>query len=196
MYPEDSFGSLPNVHYINWPEYEGESSLREIAEKIIKLHKLSENIIVGGSSLGGMVAIEMAKILGCPKVILIGSATALECLQPIPRRALYFPKLAPIGTLQFLLRGVDRYLNNLLINMFTASNGEFIKAMSQAILHWEGLGDFQGQIHQIHGEKDRIILPPVENGTIIPGGGHVISLSHSKEVASFIYDIQQKKWYV
>ena len=51
---------LPNIKYLDWPKYQGEKSLSEVAEKVINENSISQTDFIAGSSLGGMVALEIA----------------------------------------------------------------------------------------------------------------------------------------
>ncbi len=186
MYPQEKYTYLRDVIFTNWPKYNGDASLEAVAKKIIEVYQINNGMIVGGSSLGGMVAIEIAKILSLNKVILIGSATDPDYINPILQKLSNLAEITPIKIIQVLTGKVNKYSKNELLNMFEDSDSKFIKAMCKALFKWEGIGKFDGDVCQIHGEKDLVIFPPKKNVKIIPGGGHLISMSHAEEVANFI----------
>lgn len=186
MYPKDKYISLQDVTFADWPGYEGEVSLESVAKKIIAQHHINKEMVVGGSSLGGMVAIEIAKIMGLKKVILIGSATHSDFINPLLQKLSNLAEVTPIKIIQALAGKVNIYSSNELLKMFEESESKFIKAMCKALFKWEGIGKFNGDVCQIHGEKDLVIFPPKKNVKIILGGGHLISMSHAEEVAKFI----------
>jgi pimeloyl-ACP methyl ester carboxylesterase len=186
MYPKKQYQSLQDVLFVNWPKYDGEKSLEAVAQKIIDQYKIGSKMVVGGSSFGGMVAIEIAKILGLKKVILIGSATSPGYINPLLQKLSNLSEITPVKIIQVFTGKVNRYSRNDLLKMFEESESEFIKAMCKALFKWEGLGNFNGDISQIHGEKNLIIFPPKKYARIIPNGGHLISMSHAEEVANFI----------
>ncbi len=45
------------ISFINWPDYRGEKTYAEVARRVISDNSINENDVVGGSSLGGMVAL-------------------------------------------------------------------------------------------------------------------------------------------
>jgi pimeloyl-ACP methyl ester carboxylesterase len=186
MYPKEKYISLQDVIFIDWPKYDEETSLEAVAKKIIYQHQINNEMVVGGSSLGGMVAIEIAKIIGLKKVILIGSATNPDYINPLLQKLSNFAEITPIKIIQVLTGKINKYSKNDLLKMFEESESRFIKAMCKALFKWEGIGNFSGDVCQIHGEKDLVVLPPEKNVEIIPGGGHLISMSHANEVANFI----------
>lgn len=186
MYPKEKYNSLENVIFAEWPVYEGEDTIGTIARKIIDQYQINSEMVVGGSSFGGIVAIEIAKTIGINKAILIGSATDPACINPLLKKLSNLAEITPFQFIQALTGTVNRYMNSELLQMFEESDSEFIRAMCTALFKWEGLCGFACDIHHIHGEKDLVIFPPRQNVKIIPGGGHLISITHAEEVASFI----------
>lgn len=186
MYPRGKYNHLQNVTFADWPVYDGEETLNAVAGKIIEQHLINNETAVGGASLGGMVAIEIAKILGIRKVILIGSATNPDFVNPLLRKLSCLAEITPVKIIQAFTGKLNQHIGSDLLEMFVKSDSRFIKAMCKAIFKWEGLGKFNCDIKQIHGDKDMVIFPPEENVEFIKGGGHLISITHSAEVAEFI----------
>jgi surfactin synthase thioesterase subunit len=60
-----------SVSFVNWPAYSGESTYKEIAQRIINENSIHTGDVIGGSSLGGMVALEIAQLIQPKAVILI-----------------------------------------------------------------------------------------------------------------------------
>ncbi len=187
MYPKKNYDKLHDVTFAEWPKYENETSIQAVAEKIIEQHSIKTNMIVGGSSLGGMVAIQIAKIVGIKKVILIGSATEPKFINPLLKKLRKLSQITPVKFIQILAGKINVAGKNNLLTMFSESDTHFIKAMCKAIFLWEGLGDYECEICHIHGQLDKVIIPPKTNVRIIPGGGHLISMTHSEVVADFIF---------
>lgn len=186
MYPSIIYHKIQNTEFINWPNYDAEKTLKEVAEKLIKKHKIESYFTIGGSCLGGMVAIEIAKIANIKKVILISSATNPDFINPLLQKLSNLAKFTPVEIIQFLTGKVNKKLSNEVLSMFEKSNGRFIRAMCKALFIWEGLNSYDCEVFQIHGEKDMVIIPPKKNVEIIANGGHLISMSHADEVAIFI----------
>ncbi len=182
MYSEPHYNNLINVKFLNWPKYKGEETINDIAKSVIAEYQIEFSDIVGGSSLGGIVALEIAKILNLKKALLIGSTNDPIMINKFLKA---FGKLAdytPINLVQFL----TGKSNNDLLNMFAESDSNFIKAMCKALHRWQNPIIIEGQIYQIHGQHDHVIKPPINNATIIQDGGHLISITHPNEVACFI----------
>ena len=83
MYPVEKYSILQDVVFADWPKYNGEETLEAMAQSIIHHYDISSEMAVGGSSLGGMVAIEIAKLTDIKHVILIGSARNPENINPL-----------------------------------------------------------------------------------------------------------------
>ena len=186
MYPEKHFSRLTGISFAEWPEYKNESSIQAVAERVIEEYVINKKMIVGGSSLGGVVAIQIAKITGIKKVILIGSATHPKYINPMLQKLSVISGMAPVKFLQFLAGKINYTGKSVISTMFEKSDSRFIKAMPKALLDWEGIGGYKGIICHIHGQLDRVIYPPCSNVEIIPAGGHVISMTHGEVVAQYI----------
>lgn len=188
MYSAEHFKKINEISFVEWPEYKGEKTIDEVAERLIDLHKIDNEMVVGGSSLGGMVATQIAKTLGIKKVFLIGSATSPQFINPLLKRFSGLSEITPVHLIQILAGKVPVTGKHQLLSMFKQADSHFIKAMCKALFSWEGLGEYQGEVCHIHGQLDKVILPPKENVEIIPDGGHLISMTHSEIVANFIYE--------
>lgn len=186
MYPVEHYQHLRNVTYVDWPAYKDERTIRELSLRVIDEYGIASDMIVGGSSLGGMVAVEIAKILGVRTVILIGSATTPDKVNPVLKMFGRLSSIAPFDFLQLLAGRVNIAGDNDVVNMFQRSDTRFIKAMCKAIFRWDGIGKYRCAIRHIHGRLDTVIYPPDNGAEIITQGGHLISMTHGKEVAAFI----------
>lgn len=70
--------ALPEARFVDWPDYQGEGSLEEVAERIVGQYEIRDGAILVGSSLGGMVACEIARLRSVDQLVLIGSAKKKE----------------------------------------------------------------------------------------------------------------------
>jgi surfactin synthase thioesterase subunit len=60
---------------LDWPEYHGESSIASIAKRVADEAKIVDGDVLIGSSLGGIVVCEIARIRDIRRLFLLGSAT-------------------------------------------------------------------------------------------------------------------------
>jgi pimeloyl-ACP methyl ester carboxylesterase len=180
------FKNLKNVHYLDWPTYNNEKSIKDISIRIINEYNIDSSDIVGGSSLGGIVAAEIAKNTEVKKIILIGSTLTPQNISPILKKLSVLSEIAPIHLIQVFAGKASLINKNHLLKMFSKVDSAFIKAMSKAVFEWGGNPVPQCYYSHIHGAKDLVIYPPKTGATIIDDGGHLIPISHEEEVAAFI----------
>lgn len=185
-----AFRTLKDVHYADWSPYTNEKSIKDIAITLIARYTINPSDIVGGSSLGGIVASEIAKYVEVRKIILIGSTLTPENINPILKKLSVLSEIAPIHLIQTLADKTSVITKNkvwkTLLNMFGKANGAFIKTMCKAVFEWDGNPTPKCACAHIHGAKDRVIYPPQTGATIIDDGGHLIAMTHESEVAEFL----------
>ncbi len=180
------------------PVVKGES-LSDYALRLSQSMGVQPGDIVGGVSLGGMLALEMAKTVKVGGIILIAS-----CTHPryIKKRFLTFAPLAPLVP-DFLIRQIFLMIPTVLKwqNMLTPTGqalladimGKFppslLKALPPMMRNWSGCNP-PDKFRHLHSESDWLINPADgEKGLrIIPGKNHLITVSHPKEVRSFIIE--------
>jgi len=172
---------IPDAMFIDWPRYNGEKTISEVAERIIRQYRIMQSDSVAGSSLGGIVSLEIAKKLGIRNVYLFGSAVSKSEINPLLRLLSPLSEITPI---KFIKAIVGKFENEIL-SMFNSSEAEFIKAMCHAVSNWQGYKGDQSIIKRIHGEKDKIISC---FGVCkkIKDGGHLIVMTHAADCIEII----------
>lgn len=188
MYGE-AFRDLNAIRYVNWPEYDNEQSIPEMAERSIRKYGIQPDDIVGGSSLGGIVAAEIARHVHLRYLILIGSTLTPDNINPVLRKLSVLSEITPVALLQVLAGKANAVTENRMLTMFRHSDVLFIKSMCKAVCTWEGNQKPNCPVAHIHGEKDTVIFPPATGAEIIPGGGHLIAMTHESDVVNFIKNI-------
>ena len=174
----------PEILGCDWPEVSDDDDFGSLATKCIEKFQISENDIVAGCSMGGMIAAEIFVRAKCKKLILIGS-----CLHPssIP--------------LQLFTHWGSKFLNPSLFNLFSKfvplsvgikssllSRPDFVKWSLGSLHRWKGVSLLDtSNVNVIHGRMDLLIpLWKVKADQVINSGGHLIALTHAKIVADFI----------
>lgn len=170
---QGAWRQCPGITFVDWPRYQGEASLSAIADRLIQEYRMTSHDHVGGSSFGGMVSIEIYKILKIPRVVLLGSALTVSEIRPLLRLLAPFASLAPIQCIQLLTQHCDSHV----LAMFRAADPAFIKAMCLAASQWSGYVGDTSDFVRIHGERDPIIQPP-QDAEIIKGAGHLVAMTH------------------
>jgi pimeloyl-ACP methyl ester carboxylesterase len=180
MYPSP-WGTLPDALFLDWPPYQGERTLAEIAARVITAQGIAGGEVVMGSSLGGMVAAEIANQVRLSGLVLIGSA-----VHPgeVSRLLTVLHPLADLTPLAFL-QALSGKLPGLLPDMFRQVDAEFIRAACHAICTWPGLAPDRCPLLRLHGRYDPVIPLPAGVDHVLPGG-HLIALTHAETCVAAI----------
>jgi pimeloyl-ACP methyl ester carboxylesterase len=157
----------------------------------------AEKPILLGVSFGGMLAIEIAKLIDCQQVIIISSAKTRNDIPLIYRifGQLKMHKLIPIQLLKqpnFITYWCfGMYLNDekkLLKSILKETDTTFLKWAINAIINWKNETTLTTDLIQIHGDLDRIL--PIKNKAkidlIIPKGGHLMVYNKADLINDFL----------
>ena len=158
--------------YLDWPIEYVPKTIPEIAEYLAESIHTSYTTAIG-SSLGGMVALELASCLGIENVILLGSAISSREVNPLLSSLTPLATITPLSVCQKLAGKTDF----LLPQMYSKQNPEFIRAMIKAIPNWSYTGS--ANIYRIHGANDHIIKCQTPDVSV--EGGHLIAITHPSE---------------
>ncbi|MEO5978252.1 MAG: alpha/beta hydrolase [Chryseolinea sp.] len=159
--------------------------------------RLSTNIktpnpILIGVSFGGMMAIEIAKIMATEKVIIISSAKSSRYIPSLNSFArLKLHTYIPVSFLKYPNEAMywffgarTRDEKNLLRSIIKYSDASFIPWALDQVLNWSNTIESENVV-SIHGTNDRLI-PFTKADFVIPNGGHLMILSHHQEVSDII----------
>ena len=183
MYPQPWPG-LPQVTFLDWPKYGGEQTLNAVAKSVVRTYALHEDAWLVGSSLGGMVACEIAALLPVRGLILVGSAKTKDELNFLFSWLRPLIDLAPLNFVQQVAGKMPAELTQ----MFKDSDPAFVRAMCRAIVRWEGMMHSTTKIHRIHGRKDRVIPFP-DKVDLALDGGHLIAMTHAQECVAYVQSV-------
>lgn len=187
------FGNL-DVEFIDWIEPLKNESLDSYAKRIAQNLTVPNPTLIG-LSFGGMVAVEISKILQTKKVVLIASAKTKSELPEIYQLAgkLKINKLIPNQLLtnqNFITNwffGLEtKAEKQLLKRILKDTNPNFLSWAINEILNWKNEVQPNNCFH-IHGNKDRII--PVKNvkaDFVIENGGHFMTVNKAEEIEMII----------
>jgi pimeloyl-ACP methyl ester carboxylesterase len=178
------------------PVRKGES-LREYALRLAGEIGLQAGDVVGGVSLGGMLALEMARAVEVRGVIIIASATHPR---QIRRRfriwaplAAYVPEavIRRVFTLIPAVLAWQRMLNPHAQALLADIMGHFppalLKALPMMMMRWPGC-EPPARFRHIHSDGDWLIRPAGNPATltILPGRNHLITVSHPQAVRELV----------
>jgi pimeloyl-ACP methyl ester carboxylesterase len=188
---------FPNLTVVSWIEPRDSESLADYAARLARDVSELPPSYVGGASFGGMVALEVAKLLRPRCVFLLGSCRSPRSIGGMFRFGSRFASVLP----ESLLRRGDlfapqvarvmgtrsREIADLLGEMYRSVSPRLIRWGIGAIRNWSGVDDPGVAVHHIHGESDRVIpLGGVRPDRIVPGAGHLLTLTHPEAVNAFL----------
>ncbi len=172
------------------PAIPGES-LKEYALRLGEGIDRSRPWIVGGVSLGGIMAGEIALAAGAESLVLISSVKNSTELPFYFKLAKWVPvyKLFSGGFLKrhgpkASHRGLQAWQIKILRDLRTDADDAFISWAIDAIVRWRRRGQPAQTLH-IHGTQD-FMFPSLFLGerVVVPGGRHVMVVTHAREIAA------------
>jgi pimeloyl-ACP methyl ester carboxylesterase len=151
-------------HFIQWIPPLSNESLKSYAARLSAQITRPKPYILG-VSFGGMLAVEISKIIDCQRVIIISSAKNHREI-PFLYRLVGYLHLQPFIPFQLLRRmpylphwtfGMKTASQKLLLNSILSEiDPNFLKWAIHAILTWKNEVKNQNCVH-IHGTKDRVL---------------------------------------
>jgi len=190
---------LPGVKmiHLNWFQPLKKETIEDYAKRMSEKITTKDPIIVG-LSLGGMVAVEMAKQVAIEKLILI---SAVKTFNEIPRwmritGTLRLHKWVPIKSNRFTERADDRRMGietmedkNFVDHYRKNADPKYIEWAVDQIFNWKNTWIPENLFH-IHGEKDRMFpLRNIKATHIIKEGTHIMILNKANEISACIEEI-------
>lgn len=187
-----------DVVNVSWIEPEKHDTLATYAQKLIDKYSITPQSIVIGNSLGGMLAIEMAKKIGLKKTILISS---IKTVKEAPLRIRLF-KAIPLdriipskliasikSVVKFAFGKMSNNNHDLFISMLENTSPTFIEWAKRAIIQWDNK-TIPENVYHIIGDNDNIFpYKRIKGATIVKGGSHVMVLDKAKEINSWLKEI-------
>jgi len=186
---------------VDWIEPHKTDTLATYAQKLIYQYNILPKSMVIGNSLGGMIAIEIAKIIPVAKVIQISS---IKTISEAPwyfswLRAIPFYKPIPgkvFTRLEFLIKPFFGHMNEadnwLFVDMLKKSSPVFLKWAMDATLKWDNKVILKN-VFQIIGDKDVVFsYQKIKGAIIVKGGTHIMIFERAKEVTKILKQILKK----
>ncbi len=187
-----------NMVHIPWPEYDVYDEMSCYAQKIQALIP-EENPLILGLSFGGMMAVELCKMMPVKKAIIMSSAKGMMELQGVklgwPIKKLLVSQALPgfiykmTNSVMYKMFGAEtEEEKKLLHDILKDSDGHFVRWAMKAILLWQN-GYAPENIVHIHGTADKIIPPGAVNPDHwIKDGTHMMVYNRADEISKLISD--------
>src|SRR6187402_2698680 len=185
------------VRYIEWIDPLDKETLPEYASRLTAQLDPSQPFVLAGLSLGGIMAVEIAKKIPPAATILI-SSVPLSAHFPIHFRIARRLKITSILPMSFFKRAAllkrsftaERDEDKILLRqLIREGNDSFIKWAVNAVLRWKNEILPQPLWH-IHGARDEVfpvwLTLPTHR---IPGGGHMVLLTHPERINGILREV-------
>lgn len=188
---------FPQLRVPRWIPPREDELLPNYCERLAKEIAIDGPCWIGGASFGGIVALEMARLLKPQGVILIGSVrnpSELPWKVKGFRWAQFLIPWIPVKLLQtiagkmFVAKRSTTPQTSLMMQ-FANSNPEVLKWSLRQLLRWNTAPAVECPVFRIHGTRDWMIpLGKTRADQVVVGGGHVLSLTHPRQVNAFLRD--------
>ena len=179
------------LNYIEWVEPIRNEPIEAYAKRLLP-QITKANPIILGVSFGGMMAIEIGKLIPTEKIILISSAKAQTEIpfyyQLIGRTGIH--KLVPPQLLKHMpfanwFFGTQNEDERKLLKSFIHdTDKKFLAWAIDKIVRWRNKTILSNIIH-IHGTNDRL-LPSKKADHLIKGAGHFMIVNRAPEISKII----------
>jgi pimeloyl-ACP methyl ester carboxylesterase len=182
-----------NVHHVNWITPVPKESLAQYAMRLLPQITRNNSILIG-VSFGGMIALEIAKLIPVEKVILISSAKSTAAIPSFYKfiSKLRLDKLIRPASFKkpneifFWLFGVTSKKHKaLLTSIMNDTDDTFLNWALHAIPSWKNNNSSSNHVIQIHGTNDRILNYKSADYPVI-GGGHLMVVTNAREVSEIL----------
>jgi pimeloyl-ACP methyl ester carboxylesterase len=158
---------------------------------------LNGSYAIGGISLGGMIACEVAQLCRPKCLVLVATCRSgrsipnyyrfVELLSRLFPTPLIQRRCAASSRLMAALEKLNKEQYELLRDMSSQIAVPFLRRTGKMVVHWKGPDSFPCPVRQIHGAGDPIIpIRFVEPDEVIPDGKHLINMTHPEIVNRFI----------
>ena len=186
-----------SVHYIKWEIPLEKESIEVYATRLLTQITTPTPILIG-LSFGGLIAVEVAKLIETKQVILIASAKTKDEIPFYYRWAgkLKLHKRLPTHLLKrknpfsnLVFRNSSNAERELMNSIFEGTNQLFLNWAIDKVVNWENRVQL-ANIQHIHGTADRIFPVRYANCHIrIKDGGHLLTLKRPDEITEILRSI-------
>ena len=184
-----------SVYHIRWITPIPKESMGDYAQRILP-QITEESPILMGVSFGGMIALEIAKLIPVEKIILISSARSSNAIPSYFKLVakLRIQKLIPPGALKkpnemtYWFFGVTTKEHKALLASIMKDTDEiFFMWALETITLWKN-NTPTNHVIQIHGTKDRI-LSLQSADYLVEGGGHLMIVTRANEISVILKNV-------
>lgn len=183
------------IVHLKWPKHKKNEHIETYVKKLLPQIKKDTQPILIGMSFGGVIAVELSKLINPYKVILISSIKTYHerPLKLLFLNSLKFHRLVPgklVVNFRFWMRWflgkLSDHDHELINRMIEDIDIEFNEWAVDQVIHWKN-EEIPDNLTHIHGTRDRI-FPHfyIKNAIWIKGGTHFMVVNRAKEISKII----------
>lgn len=186
-----------NAIHLKWIENLPNEELNSYCKRFSKLINTEKPFMLAGLSFGGIVALELSRIIKPEKIILLSSIKSRNEMSPMLKLIdfLKIGQLAPEKIyksvnifIDWLFGLKEQEARNLFYEIINDSNAKFNKWCAIKVLTWNSKIEFKNITH-IHGDADNMFpIKYLKADYIINGGGHFAIHSNAEKVNQALAD--------
>jgi len=179
------------IQHIPWEPVKGNETIEAYARQLAKKIDSSKPFMLAGLSFGGLLAVEISKLLKPEKLILFSTVETREELPAVYRLAGRFrvykllPHVVPTYALRFLywfFGPLDQDGRNLIAAFQKQTDPLFLRWALMQISRWQNNTSTSSRIH-IHGSRDRTFPVRLTHANyVVEGSGHLCVFTSANEV--------------
>ena len=183
---------------IKWLKPKTKEDLPAYAKRLSKQIKDPENSILCGLSFGGIVSVELAKLLNVEKTILISSVKTRKEFPNTIKLARFLPvhRIVPADLVSkfsfwywFPFGKTNKEDKELIKGMVDVMDGPFTDWCANQAVYWQNK-EVPKNLFHIHGTADRIFpFFHIKNYYKIKGGTHFMIVNRADEINEYIKEI-------
>ena len=187
---------LPHLHdykAIDWIDPQGTVSISEYAQKLADEAKIDSTYDVLGISFGGIVAQEIAPLIGSKQCFLVSSIGSRAELSPMIRALSHMPaslhnqvtKLVGNIAHSWPLKSSAATIR---VRKFTSENGAWFRWATAAAIKWKPSRNFHELATiRIHGDRDKTFPQGHKFANhVIEGADHLLAISHANPLVQIL----------
>jgi len=184
---------LPNATVLEHLQAAKNETLTQYAGRVAQKIDTSSSFALVGTSLGGIVSMELSRILNPEKIVLLASVKTRSEM-PLFMRAMSVLKLHRLvhanqlkNFNQLLVKRLDSRGDSsaaaVIRQMTHDAPPEFIDWAINAIINWHPPESYRSDIVHIHGTNDQLFpIQKIKNVIPIKNGSHVMNMTMSYDV--------------
>lgn len=186
--------AVPNAVYLPFPHQDKHDTMETYVRKFLPKIDTTQPFHLVGNSMGGIMTMELTRIIQPRKVVLISSVKSRHEMPFILKHLKYTNahKLLPgkgfiaameLGSLFKPEVMQVPGMRNMAVSMAKNNHPSFLYWCVDAIVKWNGKEDYRDDIIHIHGTKDEMFpFSRIKNPIAVRGGTHTMLLNRHEEV--------------